>query len=72
MDTLVVTMDALFAAMDRLVARKEDHFAGKEGAFTAKDVSIVRMAGHIAVKSRDCEKSRVVFAVIRGDHAAMR
>src|SRR5258706_2415755 len=30
------------------------------------------MASHFAVKSRDCERSRGVFAVMRGDHAAMR
>jgi len=64
MDMLVVTMDALFAAIDGLVATKERLFAGKEVAFTAKGGSIVRVAGHFAVKSRNCERSRGVFAVM--------
>jgi hypothetical protein len=64
MDTLGVTLDVYHAAIDGLVAIKERLIAGKEVAFTAKDGSIVRMAGHFAVKSRDCERSRVIFAVI--------
>jgi hypothetical protein len=72
MDTLVVTMDALYAAIDGLNAAKECLFAGKEGAFTARGGSIVRMVGHIAVKSRNCERSKVVFAVMTEDHAVMR
>jgi len=65
MDMLAVTMDALYAAIDRFIATKERLLAVKEIAFTAKNRSIVRMVDHIAVKSMDCERSRVVFAVIR-------
>jgi hypothetical protein len=65
-------MDALSAAIDGPVATKERLFAWKEGAFTAKGVSIARITGHIAVKNRDFERSRVAFAVIEVEHAAMR
>ena len=71
MDMLVVTLDVDHAAIDGLVAIKERLFAGKEGAFTAKGASIVRMAGPFAVKSRGCERSRGVFAVMEGDYTAL-
>src|SRR5258706_3150795 len=72
MDALVVTMDVYHAAIDGHIAEKEHLFAGKEVAFIAKGGSIGRMAGNFAVKSRDCERSRVVFAVMRGEYATMR
>ena len=66
MDTLVVTLDVHYAVIDRHYAAKEGLFAVKIGAITAKDVSIVRMGGHIAVMRGVSEEKRVSFAVIRG------
>jgi len=71
MDTLGVTMDVYFAAIDGHVAAKEGPFAVKIGAITAKGGPIIKMASHFAVKCRDCERTRVDFAAIRGDHAAI-
>lgn len=42
-----------------------------EVAITAKSMSIVRVAGHLAVKRRNCERMRVHFAVMKGEHAAI-
>jgi hypothetical protein len=72
MDTLFVTMDVYFAAIDGHYAAKDGLFAMKEGAITAKCWSFVRMAGLFAVKCMDGERTRVSFAVIRRDHAAIR
>jgi hypothetical protein len=71
MDTLGVTLDVYLAAIDGHLAVKEGLFAVKGGAITAKCESIVRMTGLFAVKCRDCERSRVYFAVMKVDHAAI-
>ena len=67
-----MTLDVSYAAIDRHDAAKEGLFAVKRGAIIAKCVSIVRMAGHFAVKCRECERARVYFAVMRVNNAAMR
>lgn len=72
MGTLVVTVDALYAVIDRSYAAKAGHFAVKERVFTANGEPIVRIASHIAGKSRDCKRSRGVFAVMEGTHTAMK
>jgi len=71
MDTLVVTLDVHLAAIEGHDATKGGLVAVKRGAVTARSVSIVRVEGLLAVKCKDCERTRVYFAVIREDHAVM-